>query len=146
MAYIKKTTFVPAVSLKRRDNLVASDYTNAPKFIPSYQMKHEKPNMSSLISMDYQQTWTKEKNEYLRSQNENNSVKKEKNFKSKVKVIQQRTVCPKITENPPSKKTTKYDHIQSRYKIINQEQRTPRENKLVSNDKNKTSTKLLNRI
>jgi FKBP-type peptidyl-prolyl cis-trans isomerase len=116
MAYIKKTKFVPAVSLKRRDNLVASDFTNVPKFIPSYQTKSEKPNMSSLISMEYQQTWTKEKNEYLKSQSARNNEKKENNLMTKTKVNQQRAVRLKVTEKPPAKKITKYDHIQSRYK------------------------------
>uniref|UniRef100_A0A2S2Q2B4 Uncharacterized protein n=1 Tax=Sipha flava TaxID=143950 RepID=A0A2S2Q2B4_9HEMI len=146
MAHIKKTTFVPSVSLKRRDNLVASNYTNVPKFIPSYQAKSEKPNMLSLISMEYQQTWIKEKNEYLKSQTARNTEKKENSWKSKTKVNQQRTVRPKVTEKPLAKKTTKYDHIQSRYKIINQKPRSPSENNLISNDQHKTTKKFRNRI
>jgi hypothetical protein len=65
--------------------------------------------------MEYQQTWTNEKNEYLKSQTSRNNEKKEKNLKPKTKINQQRTICPKVTEKP-AKKTTKYDHIQSRYK------------------------------
>jgi hypothetical protein len=145
MAHFKKTKFVPAVSMKRRDNLVASDYTYVPKFVPSYQIKQEKPNMLSLISMDYQQIWTKEKNDYLKSQTASNSEKKEKNSKPKIKVIQQRIVNSKVIEKPLAKKTTKYDHIQSRYKNINQKPRTSSENKLISSNQHNTATKLLNK-
>jgi hypothetical protein len=146
MAHVKKTKFVPSSSMKRRDNLVASDYTNVPKFIPSYQIKHEKPNMLSLISMDYQQTWTKEKNEYLKSQTASNNEKKEKNLKAKIKLIQQRNVFPKVTDKPSVKKTAKYDHIQSRYMKINQKPQIPSEKKLLLNDQHKTTTKFRSRI
>lgn len=118
MAYIKKIKFERAVPLKRRDNLMSSDYTDVPPFKPSYQKTCEKPNMFYLMSMEYQQIWTKEKDEYLKSETFN--AKKVKTVtKTHLKPVRQKIVRKKVAEKPPPKKTTKYNHIQSKYKVIN---------------------------
>jgi|UniRef100_A0A2S2R4T8 hypothetical protein len=119
MTHVKKVKNELTVPLKRRDNLISSDYTDVPVFMPSYQKNCEKTNMFYLMSMEYQQIWTKEKDEYLKSRAFNaKKVKKVK--KIRVPTVQQETVREKITEKPPLKNTTKYDHIQSKYKIRNQ--------------------------
>jgi hypothetical protein len=115
MAYVQKVKYERTVLLKPQDNLVSSDYPEVPAFMV-LQKKCEKPDMFYLMSMEYQDIWTKKKNAYL------NSFKKKTNGRNFIKenatMIKPRHVRPKVEEKP-LKKTTKYDHIQSKYHVTN---------------------------
>lgn len=102
-----------AVPMKRRDNIVSSNYMDFKPFLPSYEEKCDKTNFFYLMSMEYQRIWTQEKEVYLRSLNfgpENISswlrgqaVKHEHNIPRL-----------KVSDRPPKQKTTKYDHVKSK--------------------------------
>lgn len=113
MAYHKKIKFEMAVPIKRRDNIVSSNYMDFKPFLPSYEEKCDKTNFFYLMSMEYQRIWTREKEIYLRSLNfgpENIS-----NWLRGQAVKHQHNIPRlKVSDRPPKQKMTKYDHVKSK--------------------------------
>lgn len=116
MGYQKKLSFERTVPLKRRDNLVSSDYTDVKPFIPSYDTRCEKPNVFYLMSMEYQRIWEQEKNEYFKS-----TITVALKPRLRGHAIKHQHNIPRSTVpyRVPEKRKTKYDHIKPKYHIIN---------------------------
>lgn len=115
MTYHKKLKFEVAVPLKRRDNLLSSNYANVEVFIPSYQNKYVKPNLFYLMSMEYQRLWMEEKEEYLKSINVGRELKRNwlRGFALK---HQSKIPWLKVPDRPDYKGTMKYAHIKSKFR------------------------------
>lgn len=75
---INKKTFVPSKKVILKDKIVSSKFMDVQKFVPSYMQTNCKPNIKSLIKMDYVKIWQKEHEMY-----ENNVIKQKLLIKKK---------------------------------------------------------------
>lgn len=113
MALKKQSTYEMTLPIIPTDHIGNSPYTRKSKrFVPSYC--DENVNMFDLLSMEYARLWTIEKEQF---------IKQSVATKEKKRTLMRRFV-PKHQHNNPRlrvpdtramKKTSKYDHIQSRY-------------------------------
>jgi len=114
MAGYKKFKVERAVPLKPRDNLESSMYTNVKPFVPSYDNQCVAPNINYLLSMEYQRMWTEERLYYVKGVNPEKTVILRRGHAIKHQDKFPRLMLP----DRPQQRTTKYDHVKSKYRTV----------------------------
>jgi len=114
MTTYRKFKVERAVPLKRRNNLQSSEYSNVKPLIPSYDNPCVKPNLNYLLSMEYQRMWIEERLYYIKGI-----------YREKVTILRRKHAIKHQDKFPHLKvpdriqpRTTKYDHVNSKYKTI----------------------------